>query len=47
MILFSRVPVPSASAQRFRNIALDLKVAVSMLDETQTFRTIPFPDPAT
>ena len=45
VILFAKVPVPSASVQRFRNIALDLKVAVSMLDEARTFREIPFPEP--
>jgi hypothetical protein len=44
VILFSRVPVPHASAQRFRNIALDLKVAISMQEEDRTFRDVPFPD---
>jgi hypothetical protein len=44
VILFTRVPVPHASAQRFRNIALDLKVAVSMLEEQSTFREVPFPE---
>jgi len=29
LILFSRVPIPPESADRFRNIALDLKLAVS------------------
>ena len=45
VILFSRVPVPESSAQRFRNIALDLKVAISMQEEDRTFREVPFPEP--
>lgn len=32
LILFSRVPIPADSADRFRNIALDLKLVISPFD---------------
>ena len=35
VILFARVPIPRASADRFRNIALDLKAALHALPETR------------
>ena len=44
VILFAKVPVPAASAKRFRNIALDLKVAVSTWDDERTFREVPYPE---
>ncbi|MBV9774095.1 MAG: hypothetical protein JO040_09105 [Gemmatimonadetes bacterium] len=37
VIAFTRVPVPPGSADRFRNIALDLKVAISPLAGDLTF----------
>ncbi|HEX7240700.1 MAG TPA: hypothetical protein VF263_10560 [Longimicrobiaceae bacterium] len=37
VILFSRVPIPPESADRFRNIALDLKIAISPLAGDLTF----------
>jgi hypothetical protein len=37
-ILFARVPIASETAQRFRNIALDLKLAISALERGRTFR---------
>lgn len=37
VILFARVPVPRSSADRFRNIALDLKVSLSTYTESQVF----------
>lgn len=33
LILFSRVPVPAEAADRFRNVALDLKLAISPLHQ--------------
>jgi hypothetical protein len=33
LILFSRAPIPPGSADRFRNLALDLKLAISPLKE--------------
>ncbi|HEX5727643.1 MAG TPA: hypothetical protein VFX98_19380 [Longimicrobiaceae bacterium] len=39
LILFARVPIPHASADRFRNIALDLKLAIAPLEEV--FATAP------
>ena len=43
LILFSRVPVPADSADRFRNIALDLKLVVSPFDTV--FAAAPGPLP--
>ncbi len=37
VVLFTRVPVPPASADRFRSIALDLRIAVSAFGEDHTF----------
>jgi hypothetical protein len=37
VILFSRVPVPGESADRFRNVALDLKLAISSTGVDTTF----------
>ncbi|HET7229113.1 MAG TPA: hypothetical protein VFJ16_03890 [Longimicrobium sp.] len=36
-ILFSRVEIPQETADRFRNIALDLKMALSSFSETDVF----------
>ena len=48
VILFSRVPIPQESADRFRNIALDLKMAVAPFAEDRVFGTLaePTPEPA-
>lgn len=43
LILFSRVPVPPESADRFRNIALDLKLAISL---KEVFPAPPLATPA-
>lgn len=47
-ILFSRVPIPQETADRFRNIALDLKMAISAFAEDRIFATAaaPAPEPA-
>ncbi|HYH81381.1 MAG TPA: hypothetical protein VEX86_16375 [Longimicrobium sp.] len=47
-ILFSRVPIPQESADRFRNIALDLKMAISAFREEHIFgdAAAPTPEPA-
>jgi hypothetical protein len=37
VILFATVPIPRAAADRFRNIALDLKAALHTLPETGVF----------
>ena len=37
VVLFARVPIPPASADRFRNIALDLRIAVSAFADGDTF----------
>ena len=37
VILFARVPVPTASAARFRTIALDVRSALYALDESKTW----------
>lgn len=42
-ILFSRVPIPQETADRFRNIALDLKMAISSFAEDRVFAA---PEPA-
>jgi hypothetical protein len=36
-ILFSRVPIPPESADRFRNVALDLKLAISRFGDDAVF----------
>jgi hypothetical protein len=36
-ILFSRVPIPAPSAERFRNIALDLKLCIAPFREDRVF----------
>jgi hypothetical protein len=41
VILFASVPIPRASADRFRNIALDLKAALHALPETRAFLNVP------
>ncbi|HEX9939223.1 MAG TPA: hypothetical protein VGB15_18920 [Longimicrobium sp.] len=48
VILFARVPVPQESADRFRNIALDLKMAIASFAEDQVFGAAlaPTPEPA-
>lgn len=48
VILFSRVPIPQESADRFRNIALDLKMAIAAFGEDRVFGTLaePTPEPA-
>lgn len=38
VILFSRRPIPAASAARFRTIALDVRSALFMFDETKVWR---------
>ncbi|HUQ81063.1 MAG TPA: hypothetical protein VM076_08000 [Gemmatimonadaceae bacterium] len=38
VILFATVPIPRAAADRFRNIALDLKAALHTLPETRVFQ---------
>jgi hypothetical protein len=47
-ILFSRVPIPQETADRFRNIALDLKMAISSFAEDRVFAAAeaPAPEPA-
>ena len=46
IILFSRVRIPPGSAGRFRNIALDLRVAISALGPEHTFGSlVPTPPP--
>jgi hypothetical protein len=45
VILFSRVPVPQESADRFRNIALDLKMAIASFAEDRVFGAAPAPAP--
>jgi hypothetical protein len=48
VILFSRVSIPQESADRFRNIALDLKMAISPFAEDRVFSSpaAPVPEPA-
>lgn len=41
VILFSRAPIPVASAARFRAIALDVRSALYTLDETRTWAGTP------
>lgn len=41
VILFSRVAIPAESADRFRNVALDLKLAISSTGVATTFATVP------
>jgi len=47
-ILFARVHIPQDTADRFRNIALDLKMAISSFAEDRVFATAdaPTPEPA-
>ncbi|HET7460595.1 MAG TPA: hypothetical protein VFJ82_05090 [Longimicrobium sp.] len=47
-ILFSRVPIPQETADRFRNIALDMKMAISSFAEDRVFAPAgaPAPEPA-
>jgi hypothetical protein len=47
-ILFSRVEIPQESADRFRNIALDMKMAISAFREDRIFSSseAPAPEPA-
>lgn len=44
VVLFTRVPVPVESADRFRNIALDLRIAVSAFADGDTFDPAPLLD---
>jgi len=44
-ILFSRVEIPQESADRFRNIALDLKMAISAFREDRVFTSAKAPAP--
>lgn len=44
VVLFTRVPVPVESADRFRNIALDLRIAVSAFADGDTFDPAPVLD---
>jgi hypothetical protein len=44
VVLFTRVPVPAESADRFRNIALDLRIAVSAFADGDTFDPAPLLD---
>ena len=44
VVLFTRVPVPAESADRFRNIALDLRIAVSAFADGDTFDPAPLVD---
>ncbi|HEU0079320.1 MAG TPA: hypothetical protein VFQ76_16820 [Longimicrobiaceae bacterium] len=44
VVLFTRVPVPAESADRFRNIALDLRIAVSAFADGDTFDPVPLVD---
>jgi hypothetical protein len=44
VVLFTRVPVPAESADRFRNIALDLRIAVSAFADGDTFDPVPVLD---
>jgi len=44
VVLFARVPVPAESADRFRNIALDLRIAVSAFADGDTFDPAPVLD---
>jgi hypothetical protein len=37
VIMFSRAHVPAVSAERFRTLALDVKAALYMFDESATF----------
>lgn len=39
VILFTRVAIPAESADRFRNVALDLKLAISSSSASDTFGT--------
>ena len=41
VILFATVPIPRVAAERFRNIALDLKAALHTLPETRVFQSAP------
>jgi two-component system NtrC family sensor kinase len=41
VILFTRVTIPPESADRFRNVALDLKLAISSAAVNATFGTVP------
>lgn len=43
VVLFTRVPVPAESADRFRNVALDLKLAISASGVGTTFAGGPVP----
>lgn len=45
-ILFSRVPIPQETADRFRNIALDMKMAISSFAEDRVFAAADTPAPA-
>lgn len=45
-ILFSRVPIPQETADRFRNIALDMKMAISSFAEDRVFAAAGLPAPA-
>jgi hypothetical protein len=50
VILFSTVPVPAAAADRFRNLALDVKSAFSRFGEGNVFNTLqarPVSEPST
>jgi hypothetical protein len=40
VILFATVPIPRAAADRFRNIALDLKAALHALPDTRAFEDV-------
>jgi hypothetical protein len=46
LILFSRAEIPRETADRFRNIALDLKMAISAFAENRVFAVAPEPEPA-
>jgi hypothetical protein len=41
VIIFATVPIPPGAADRFRNIALDLKAALLTLPETHVFQNAP------
>jgi len=45
VILFATVPIPRGAADRFRNIALDLKAALYTLPETRVFKDAPADTP--
>ena len=44
IILFSRAPIPTASASRFRAIALDVRSALYAMNEANTWVDLPSPD---